>query len=336
MDNLSALGIEVLQTFEEKDRLLSPPPGPRRRSPERSQNQNDSCFQAESNSTRTEGLGDASQVEPPREGEREDSVRQPEAGGEVEEQQYEVEEDVLGAIEEMEMPREEQQDEDSDDVQSKPTHQCLPTHVVDEQLSTSLYPSPSAVAKSETAAEYHEWPLHGSLKRIRIGGHTAFNLEFDLVNISEQLDISGPFRAMGSSLGNGLSDSAHSKTHQVTSRPQKSAPQDVRHSLSFSQGCPADFEEPQPAAPVIDPDHEWEIREITGQKMVGRERYFQVEWKKTWMPESELATAKEMLDTFITGAGRKRPQKRGRLATGLVGARDEEPKKRRGRPRKQT
>jgi hypothetical protein len=103
------------------------------------------------------------------------------------------------------------------------------------------------------------------------------------------------------------------------------------------QDSPTDLEERQSAASIIDPTQEWGIRQITGQKIVGGKRHFEVDWKKTWMPESELATAKEMLDTFITGAGRKRPQKRGRLATGLVGARDEEePKKRRGRPRKQT
>ncbi|CAG8977763.1 hypothetical protein HYALB_00011148 [Hymenoscyphus albidus] len=136
MDNPSALGSEVLQAFEEQDKLLSPPPDPRRRSPARLQNHDDSYFQAESISTRTEGLGDASQVEAPREGEREDLVRQPEAEGEVDEQQYEVG-GVLGAIEGMYMPREEQQD-DLDDVQSKPTRQCLPTYVVDEQLSFTL------------------------------------------------------------------------------------------------------------------------------------------------------------------------------------------------------
>jgi hypothetical protein len=59
------------------------------------------------------------------------------------------------------------------------------------------------------------------------------------------------------------------------------------------------------------------------------------------MPESELAGAKELVDAFTANdgggtRGRKRPLKRCRPATGLRDARgEEEPKKRRGRPRKQ-
>lgn len=101
------------------------------------------------------------------------------------------------------------------------------------------------------------------------------------------------------------------------------------------------LEEPQPAAPIIDPNHQWEIRKIIGQKMVGREKHYRVEWKETWMPESELAGAEELVEAFMTEVGtgtrgRKRPQKRSRLAAGLPDAQEGEPKKRRGRPRKQT
>jgi hypothetical protein len=59
------------------------------------------------------------------------------------------------------------------------------------------------------------------------------------------------------------------------------------------------------------------------------------------MPESELASAKELVDSFMANdgsgtGGRKRPLKRGRPAAGLSDAQGgEEPKKRRGRPRKQ-
>ena len=59
------------------------------------------------------------------------------------------------------------------------------------------------------------------------------------------------------------------------------------------------------------------------------------------MPESELAGAKELVDAFTANdgsatGGRKRPLKRCRPAAGLPYARgEEEPKKRRGRPRKQ-
>jgi hypothetical protein len=59
------------------------------------------------------------------------------------------------------------------------------------------------------------------------------------------------------------------------------------------------------------------------------------------MPESELARAKELVDTFTANdgsatRGRKRPLKRCRPAAGLPYAwGEEEPKKRRSRPRKQ-
>jgi hypothetical protein len=60
-----------------------------------------------------------------------------------------------------------------------------------------------------------------------------------------------------------------------------------------------------------------------------------------WIPKSELAGAKELVDMFIANdgsatRGRKRPLKRCWLAAGLPYTwGKEEPKKRRGRPRKQ-
>ena len=77
-----------------------------------------------------------------------------------------------------------------------------------------------------------------------------------------------------------------------------------------------------------------------GQKMVGRERHYRVEWKDTWMPESELAGAKELVDAFIANdgsgtEGRKRHLERSQSATRQPHARgNDELKKRRGRPRK--
>jgi hypothetical protein len=59
------------------------------------------------------------------------------------------------------------------------------------------------------------------------------------------------------------------------------------------------------------------------------------------MPESELAGAKELVDAFMANdksrtGGMKPPPKRSRSATEQPHARgEEEPKKRRGRPRKQ-
>jgi hypothetical protein len=54
----------------------------------------------------------------------------------------------------------------------------------------------------------------------------------------------------------------------------------------------------------MDPNQQWEVRKITGRKMVGREMHYQVEWKDTWMPESDLAEAKELVvDAFMAQGG---------------------------------
>ena len=75
--------------------------------------------------------------------------------------------------------------------------------------------------------------------------------------------------------------------------------------------------------------------------MVSDEMHYLVDWKPTWMPESELAGAKELVDAFIAKGGRatereKRPVNPNQQATRQPDARGGEgPKKRRGRPRKQ-
>jgi len=75
--------------------------------------------------------------------------------------------------------------------------------------------------------------------------------------------------------------------------------------------------------------------------MVDREMYYRVEWKDTWMPKSELARAKELVDAFMAKSknkskARKQPLKQSLPATGPLDARGkEEPKKRHGCPRKQ-
>ncbi|CAG8978009.1 hypothetical protein HYALB_00000679 [Hymenoscyphus albidus] len=120
---------------------------------------------------------------------------------------------------------------------------------------------------------------------------------------------------------------------------QESSP--LFQSQGQRQDSPTDLEEPQPAASITDPTQEWGIHKITGQKMVRGERHFRVEWNETWMPESELAGAEELVEAFMTEVGtgtrgRKPPQKRGRLATGLADDLNKgEPKKRRRQPRKQ-
>jgi hypothetical protein len=117
-----------------------------------------------------------------------------------------------------------------DDVQSQTVHPRFIDNKRHDTLRSSR--SPSATAESVPAAEYKEWPLHGFLKRTRIGNETMFNLEFHLSHLPEDLGLSAPFEALGSSLGIKTSAQprishsaiAHSKTRQVTSRrPTKRA-----------------------------------------------------------------------------------------------------------------
>jgi hypothetical protein len=74
------------------------------------------------------------------------------------------------------------------------------------------------------------------------------------------------------------------------------------HDREQKQHNDTNLEEPQSAL-VADPDYQWEIRQIIGQKMVGREKHYWVEWKDRWMPESELTGAKEMVDAFMANDG---------------------------------
>ena len=80
--------------------------------------------------------------------------------------------------------------------------------------------SPSAAAESEPAAEYEEWPLHGFLKRTRIGRTMMFNLEFHLTHIPEHLEKSGLSERLRSNITTPAqrqtsSDAAYSKTPDV-------------------------------------------------------------------------------------------------------------------------
>jgi len=104
----------------------------------------------------------------------------------------------------------------------------------------------------------------------------------------------------------------------------------------------------QPGALVTDSDQDWEIRNIIDRKVVDGEVHYWVDWEPTWMPKSELYGAKESVDGFVarlqntqresgSGNGRgKRPLKRGQQEIrGSDTLSEAEPKKRRGRPRKQ-
>lgn len=50
-------------------------------------------------------------------------------------------------------------------------------------------------------AEYREWPFQGFLKRITIGNHMTYNLEFALPYIPEHLNLSLDSEALGASSG---------------------------------------------------------------------------------------------------------------------------------------
>jgi hypothetical protein len=96
----------------------------------------------------------------------------------------------------------------------------------DNEPHNTLPPSrsPSNTAESVLAAEYEEWPLHGFLKRTRIGSTVSFNLEFHLTHVPEHLELSGLPEALCSSIKTSAqrqtSDSAvaHSKTRYIKSR----------------------------------------------------------------------------------------------------------------------
>jgi hypothetical protein len=45
---------------------------------------------------------------------------------------------------------------------------------------------------------------------------------------------------------------------------------------------------------------EWEIRTIVGRKTVGGEVQYLVEWEPTWMRESDLTGARELIDEFMS------------------------------------
>jgi len=116
-----------------------------------------------------------------------------------------------------------------DDRQSQTEDPRFTDNVRQDALPPSR--SPSATAESVLAAEYEEWPLHGFLKRTRIGSTMLFNLEFHLIHVPEHLELSGLSEALRSGIETEAqhqtfhSAVAHSKTHHVKSRhPTKRIP----------------------------------------------------------------------------------------------------------------
>jgi hypothetical protein len=112
-----------------------------------------------------------------------------------------------------------------DDAHPQTNRECSPKFIYNKHHHASRTSrSPSAAAESVLAAEYEEWPLHGFLKRTRIGSTTSFNLEFHLTHVPERLKLSGLFEVLRSSTKTSAqyqtshSTAAHSKTRHVKSR----------------------------------------------------------------------------------------------------------------------
>jgi hypothetical protein len=80
---------------------------------------------------------------------------------------------------------------------------------------------------------------------------------------------------------------------------------EVRYGIEFSleelhaSTCPQHTVAHQP---ITSGDHQpgdlWEIHKITGMRKVDGVEEFRVAWEPTWMPESDLERAREVLDEF--------------------------------------
>jgi len=77
-----------------------------------------------------------------------------------------------------------------DEIHSQDDDGCSSTSVEEQHFVSQISRSPSAAAEAVPTAAYQEWPLHGFLKFTRIGKDTIFNLEFHLVDVEKDLDLS--------------------------------------------------------------------------------------------------------------------------------------------------
>ncbi len=93
-----------------------------------------------------------------------------------------------------------------------------------------------------------------------------------------------------------------------------------------------DLGDPQSGDLVMDANREWEIRNIIGTKRVDGVVHYWVDWEPTWMRESELGGAREMVDKFVARLQVRRRDKNEKGAADFIG--DTQWKRRRGRPRK--
>ena len=64
-----------------------------------------------------------------------------------------------------------------------------------------------------------------------------------------------------------------------------------------SSASPSPLFQPSPAATSM-LEGDWEIRKIVSKRRVGRRYQYQVWWKDTWLPKSELGNAQQLLKEF--------------------------------------
>jgi hypothetical protein len=113
--------------------------------------------------------------------------------------------------------------------------------------------------------------------------------------------------------------------------PPHSEPEDDTSNASAALRS-TELGEPQPVDRVTDAGQEWEIRSIIGRQKVNGVVQYWVEWEPTWMPESELMGARELVHEF---EARLQVPRENTIGQGKADDTCEtQPKRRRGRPRK--
>ena len=106
---------------------------------------------------------------------------------------------------------------------------------------------------------------------------------------------------------------------------------EVRYGMEFSLEGPHGLMCPQYTVAHDSTDGAlWEIRRITGMRKVDGVQEFCVAWAQTWMPESELGGARELVDEFKARLSVRHGKKNRQGKTDVTGERTA--KRRRGRP----
>jgi len=115
---------------------------------------------------------------------------------------------------------------------------------------------------------------------------------------------------------------------------------EVRYGMEFSLEephaviCPQHTVAPQSTdGGDPQPGDLWDIRRITGMRKVDGVEEFRVAWAQTWMHESDLGGARELVEEFRARLSVRHRNKNGQGKTDVTAERP--PKRRRGRPRKQ-